>query len=1265
MILSGIPILLFVFSLQTRSDEVTDRGLAGLRDVRHRHFLKVSRSVFYSSSRSSSRSRTKRAAIFSTGVKMCPQETAKAVISSHRAYYRLRVCQEAIWEAFLVFFDRVPNSEEYMAWVHTCQHENLCMDDLAQNFSSSAEHLDMIDRRVAELGDSEEALAETPAPGKDCPWTENNDIPTESVVIIEEPNVISEKQQHYMVEFSVTVEDPIYNEILRDPATPEYADVVRELRDEMYHVFAKIPGFKEIRVLGFRAEDVSVRYAAIFNGDTELSDEPEGFHVTDVETQRDMNAPKLQNTIIRALKQEHSLPLDLNTLSFDTVYKVEEHVNKMARTAAPPVEKSSTAAIGASEHLEESNISTESETHTVVPFNPEVLTNIVLIEPVQTPAYPAGGAVKKAEERDELFTESLTTEPGAVVLSGDVTSQLIEIQATIHTSLDLTVPHEEVHTSRDTTAAAEQDQASGEDEGTLSAAGTESTRTEGEGMIPESTESTRMEEDGVSSESTRTEGEGMFTESTESTRMEEDGVSSESTRTEGEGMFTESTESTRMEEDGVSSESTRTEGEGMFTESTESTRMEEDGVSSESTRTEGEGVPPESTESTRTEGEGKSPESTESTRTEGEGMFPESTESTRTEGEGMFPESTESTRTEGEGVSPENTEGEGMFPESTESTRTEGEDVSSESTESTLTEGEGVSPQSTEGEGVSPESTESTHTDGEGVSPESTESTRMEEDVVSSESTHTEGEGVSPESTESTHTKGEGVSPESTESTRMEEDVVSSESTESTRTEGESVSPESTKGEGVSPESTEGEGMSPESTEGEGMSPESTEGEGVSPESTEGEDVSPESTEGEGMSPESTEREDVSPESTEGEGMSPESTEGEDVSPEGTEGEGVSPESTHTEEEYGSGLYEWTPPPVSTPLMAAVERSKDLVVFFRLRVSNMMFTENLFNKESPEYKSLENTFLELLLPYLETNLTGFKALEILSFQNGSVIVNSKMKLNKAVPYNVTEAVHCVLEEFCNSASNKMDIHVDSRSLEVEPADEPDPCQSISCLEFSRCMINGWSGEAECVCDPGYSAEQGQPCQSLCTLQPDFCFHGGLCQILPGHGATCRCPVGKYWHYHGERCDELITLPLDTSLILSGLVGSLCLVGAVIGILIFINKKCIQPQKAVTTVHTLAPHAFDHTLCVNPAFQHEDEFITSTLPYSSSSVTSQSQAPEQDQFASIENIQLSIEIPRHLYTTRSEKLVSNMMDVQLCKAHSQTWRPQLQEEHTVF
>lgn len=51
---------------------------------------------------------------------------------------------------------------------------------------------------------------------------------------------------------------------------------------------------------------------------------------------------------------------------------------------------------------------------------------------------------------------------------------------------------------------------------------------------------------------------------------------------------------------------------------------------------------------------------------------------------------------------------------------------------------------------------------------------------------------------------------------------------------------------------------------------------------------------------------------------------------------------------------------VTTPSMMAANQAKELVVFFSLRVTNLMFSEDLFNKSSPEYKSLENTFLELV-----------------------------------------------------------------------------------------------------------------------------------------------------------------------------------------------------------------------------------------------------------------------------------------------------------------
>uniref|UniRef100_UPI0009B2F0A8 interphotoreceptor matrix proteoglycan 1 n=1 Tax=Monopterus albus TaxID=43700 RepID=UPI0009B2F0A8 len=730
----------------------------------------------------------------------CPQETMQAVIGSHRDYYKLRVCQEAVWEAFRIFLDRVPNSEEYRAWVYTCQHENLCMDNLAQNFSSSQEHLEMVARRVAEQAQTEGVVTGTPKTGSECTWTPPPILlPTEPDMITEDHNMIKENYEEYTVEFSVTIMDPTYSELLSDPEAPHYNDITQELANKMLHVFKKVPGFKEIHVLGFRSEGASVRYAVVFNGETELSDDPGGLEGSDTEAGEDINAPKLKHIILKALKQETSLLLDLQTLSFEAV------------TIVYPVAElgMNSVASGVSEHY-----------------------------------------TTQSPREDDTPTQSFFPTVAAI----NSLEALTETPAIAHF-----IPN----------------------------------------IIPETTSAIAVETPLIAAVEEQPTDIGQS----------------------------------------------------------------QDGM-------------------------------------------------------------------EGEVTKPLEEESGSGFP---------------------------------------------------------------------SESEHPYG---------------------STAALPMRQ--------------------------------------------------------------------------------------------------------------------------------------------TSTPLMTAVDKSKELVVFFSLRVTNMMFSDDLFNKSSPEYRSLENTFLELLLPYLQSNLTGFKELQILNFRNGSIVVNSRMKLDKPVPYNATEAVHCVLEDFCNAASKWLDIEIDSRSLEVEPADQADPCKFLACNEFSRCVVNSWTGEAECQCDPGYSTMDGLLCQSTCSLQPNYCLNGGLCEIIPGHGATCRCPVGKYWHYHGERCNELVLVPL---VIITCLVGSLCFVCAIIGILIFLNKKFIKSRKAITLVHTLASHAFENALRVNPVFENDDSVLTqvSTLPCPSSTASFQSQQSEQEHLASIENIHLNIEIPRQLYTTTPEKLVSEMVDFHCCIPHSERWRPP--NEHT--
>ncbi|XP_035986314.1 interphotoreceptor matrix proteoglycan 1 [Fundulus heteroclitus] len=204
------------------------------------------------------------------------------------------------------------------------------------------------------------------------------------------------------------------------------------------------------------------------------------------------------------------------------------------------------------------------------------------------------------------------------------------------------------------------------------------------------------------------------------------------------------------------------------------------------------------------------------------------------------------------------------------------------------------------------------------------------------------------------------------------------------------------------------------------------------------------------------------------------------------------------------------PPPLTyltTPTMTTASNGQELVVFFSLRLTNMDFSEDLFNRTSSEYRSLENTLLDVLLPYLQANLTGFRKLEILNFRKGSVVVNSKMKFSRSVPYNLTEAVRCILEEFCSSAARKLRLQIDRRSLDVEPADQADPCRFLACGDFSRCRVDGWSREARCVCEPGFLSVDQQPCRSVCVLQPQRCPHG-QCHLVPGRGAECRPHSGS-------------------------------------------------------------------------------------------------------------------------------------------------------------
>ncbi|XP_072441515.1 interphotoreceptor matrix proteoglycan 2-like isoform X1 [Chiloscyllium punctatum] len=237
--------------------------------------------------------------------------------------------------------------------------------------------------------------------------------------------------------------------------------------------------------------------------------------------------------------------------------------------------------------------------------------------------------------------------------------------------------------------------------------------------------------------------------------------------------------------------------------------------------------------------------------------------------------------------------------------------------------------------------------------------------------------------------------------------------------------------------------------------------------------------------------------------------------------------------------------PTSTTARESHRSRQALVVFFSLRVTNMIFSDDLFNKSSHEYKALEQQFLELLVPYLQSNLTDFKHLEILNFRNGSIIVNSRMKFAKPVPQNVTNAVYLILDDFCNTAYQTMNLAIDRFSLDVESGNGADPCKFQACNEHSECLVNHWTGESECVCNVGYMSVDDLPCQSICDIDTDFCLNDGKCDIIPGQGAICRCRVGENWWYRGEHCEEYVSETLVVAIAFASVVGFLLVASAVI------------------------------------------------------------------------------------------------------------------------
>ncbi|NXX38840.1 IMPG1 protein, partial [Tricholaema leucomelas] len=814
--------------------------------------------------------RTKRSSFLSTGVKVCPQESVKQILASHQAYYRLRVCQEAVWEAFRIFLDRIPDTSEYQNWVTACQRETFCIFDIGKNFSNSQEHLEIIQRadhlithfylidRKDEISTEKTAgkkLEDIPSISTGSPGTALspyapvptgtllNEIVNDTKTPVKElgTNTVPELPVEQMVEFSVTLTDQEFTPELNDPDSPQYRQLAAKFQRQMQKIFEKLPGFKEIHVLGFNSSSTVARYVVNFERDgseaRSTADDISTIGSNKVENEKIPLSPKdereisaskltvtdLQQLVAIALHEDRSLPVDLGTLQF--------------------TDESS---------IPSSDFDNDIQAVVTIPLAGPDVDSMSVELPL---GYPSPATV---DQTGDISVSEFTT-----TLSGDISG-------------------------------------------------------------PEDFNNFVSSEPVFPTKPSR----GPF-------------LGKSPSYTEGYQSFT-------VPFNVLGSTSSPPKPEGSY-------------------------LPPPADDSASND---------------------------------LITNDYESPVDQAGTFTPPNL----LQPED--------------------------------------EISEAEEADQEALSEQAVKI--MDEDEPSGDDSLV---------TAGVYDTLPFVIGSSDVATTQPEDVIAY----------------------VLP--SDQTALLPAAT---------------SPSYSE-------------IIEQSIELPDSSVPAA---GSPPPGTGVQDIAAE-LDHIGLLSTAALDEAEHGSGYIsvlttepaEATPAPtlkyVTTSSMTTAAKGKELVVFFSLRVTNMHFSDDLFNRSSAEYKALEQQFMQLLLPYLQSNLTGFKHLEILNFRNGSVIVNSKMKFARTVPYNITEAVHCVLEDFCDAAAQHLNLEIDSYSLDIEPADQADPCKFMACDEFSECIMNEWTKEADCLCKPGYASQDGLPCRSLCELEPHLCINGGKCELVPGRGAVCR------------------------------------------------------------------------------------------------------------------------------------------------------------------
>uniref|UniRef100_A0A8P4PXE9 Interphotoreceptor matrix proteoglycan 2 n=1 Tax=Dicentrarchus labrax TaxID=13489 RepID=A0A8P4PXE9_DICLA len=981
-------------------------------------------------------SRRKRNILFPSGVKLCAQETAQQVVANHLSYFQLRVCQETIWEAFKIFWDRLPEQEEYQSWMSQCQEGTVTTQDIGTYFSQSEEHQALVKKRMSRPGvkseptrswqhmcstlttDTPEAAAapeleDTEEAAVSVPEVEEN--PLDNDIAVEPPTPAVLEQ---VVELSILLTGENYSDNLKDPASLQYQTLSRQLAEKIEAALEGLPGFKSVSVLDFRLDGVVVDYAVtvVVDGAGVSTEQLDYLTLQSNLVENSYREIMERYTVVYTISEVKNFVTEaLHKVELESVSEVPESVNTADGAMIDDAAEQPEVVI-LEENAEDVNrddiLPELFETSTVATADMDIIvleeSAVVPPAPVLTTTAPEAGSF---EEEGLLLEDTVQTpaveNPPPEELPAELPSPElpegvtlpeppVEVEASGSGADDL----EDLLQPSTPTAAA----AAAAEEESFEETGSE------DGLV---TEDVTINADVVSEAVTAGVDVVAVGEEPTITAVEEEHPD--------EVVVNEAEIPEELEISTIAAETTEEEGLPAL-------------------------VPP--PESVDVAGEASEPEAAET------GLLPldeDSVEVTEEESnltdvpldnEEVYPIQP----VEDEDVNvvvtyPE----EPVFEEAgmEEATESEGQEVKEE----TLPEAPAVEEETTAALEISTQDL----TEDEILLVNEDEPKPPVTDFVSP----AKPTALSPER-ESPFTRISDVDP----AIEGQPDIIIPSLVEI---------------------QTPNEGLDDATIGDQGF----------------------------------------------------------DVIHYGF---GLI---NHTEEGstgFPFGVAHGTD---QASIAMPVNPGRALMVFFSLRVTNMIFSDDLFNKSSPEYKALEQRFLELLVPYLQSNLSHFENLEILNFRNGSIVVNSRMKFGKPVQQGVTTTVYLILEDFCNTAYQTMNLAIDKYSLDVESGDQADPCKFQACNEYAECKVNKWSGEAECVCNAGYFSVDSLPCQSICELRNDFCLNDGKCDIIPGQGAICRCRVGENWWYRGEHCEEYVSEPLVVGIAIASVAGFLLVASGVI------------------------------------------------------------------------------------------------------------------------